>query len=321
MKRFKNVLVVYDDTIGGDDVIGQAVALARKNLARLMIVTVLRENQLSPAMINETGKRLQRLADGVVHAGISEVETKVLTGSAYVQIIREVIAAQQDLVIIGANSGNGIKDVFFGSTTTHLMRKCPCPVLVVKPGQSVPFVKIMAAVDPQPMGGQDHLNTEVMELATSLASRDHAVLHIVYAWEIDGNDYDTFRSEISTEQRAAILDRHRKKNGSALADLLTRYPMTSIAHQLHLPRGRPEQTISRIVEQEQIDLIVMGTVARTGIPGLLVGNSAEFILSSVKCGVLAIKPDGFETPVSMTDRSQVGPREYDADALEIRHII
>ncbi len=320
MKRFKNVLVVYDDAIGGDDVIEQAVALARENTARLTITTVLRESQLSPAIIEETKKRLQRLAHAVVHAGISEVTTKVLIGAPFLLIIREVIGARHDLVIAGAKSGSTLKDVFFGSTATHLIRKCPCPVWVVKPGQSIPFTNILAAVDPHPGASEDHLNIKIMDLATSLASRDHAVLHIVHAWEVDGNDHDTIKSEISARQRDAILEEHNGKHGSALAGLLARYPMADIAHRVHLPRERPAQAINRLVEQEQIDLIVMGTVARTGIPGFFIGNSAESVLSSVKCGMLTVKPHGFETPISLPDVFVAGPPSLDTTREEVRHI-
>jgi nucleotide-binding universal stress UspA family protein len=45
----------------------------------------------------------------------------------------------------------------------------------------------------------------------------------------------------------------------------------------------------------------MGTVARTGISGFVMGNTAETILSQIDCSVLAIKPPGFETPVAPRD--------------------
>ena len=41
----------------------------------------------------------------------------------------------------------------------------------------------------------------------------------------------------------------------------------------------------------------MGTVGRTGIQGVLIGNTAETILSNVHCPVLTTKPEGFVSPV------------------------
>jgi len=37
------------------------------------------------------------------------------------------------------------------------------------------------------------------------------------------------------------------------------------------------------------DLVVMGTIARTGIPGFITGNTAESILNQIYCSVLEIK--------------------------------
>jgi len=38
----------------------------------------------------------------------------------------------------------------------------------------------------------------------------------------------------------------------------------------------------------------MGTIARTGISGLIIGNTAEAILNQLECSVHAIKPPGFQ---------------------------
>jgi len=48
-----------------------------------------------------------------------------------------------------------------------------------------------------------------------------------------------------------------------------------------------------------VDLMIMGTVARTGIPGFFIGNTAESILSQIDCSVLTIKPPGFVSPVNL----------------------
>ena len=42
----------------------------------------------------------------------------------------------------------------------------------------------------------------------------------------------------------------------------------------------------------------MGTVARTGISGLVMGNSAEQVLDEVHCSVIAVKPPGFKSPIA-----------------------
>jgi nucleotide-binding universal stress UspA family protein len=68
---------------------------------------------------------------------------------------------------------------------------------------------------------------------------------------------------------------------------------------IHLVKGRARKEIPALAREIDCDLVVMGTVARTGIPGFIMGNSAEAILSQIDCSVLAIKPPGFTSPVSL----------------------
>lgn len=70
---------------------------------------------------------------------------------------------------------------------------------------------------------------------------------------------------------------------------------------LHRVKGWARTEIPALAKQLAADVIVMGTVARTGVPGSIMGNIAETILNQSDCSVLAIKPPGFKTPVSVTD--------------------
>ncbi|MDX2428746.1 MAG: universal stress protein [Xanthomonadales bacterium] len=67
----------------------------------------------------------------------------------------------------------------------------------------------------------------------------------------------------------------------------------------------PRKEIPALAKQIEADLIVMGTVARTGVPGFIIGNTAEAILGQIECSVLALKPPGFVTPVTVDERSHM----------------
>jgi universal stress protein E len=54
------------------------------------------------------------------------------------------------------------------------------------------------------------------------------------------------------------------------------------------------------LEEHSIDLLIMGTIGRSGIPGVVTGNTAERMLPLVQCSLLAIKPDDFVCPVSLS---------------------
>ena len=67
----------------------------------------------------------------------------------------------------------------------------------------------------------------------------------------------------------------------------------------HVSKGMAGKIIPTFARKLKIDLIVMGTVARTGIPGVFIGNTAESVLSQIDCSVLAVKPPEFVTPVTL----------------------
>jgi hypothetical protein len=61
----------------------------------------------------------------------------------------------------------------------YLMRRCPCPVWVIKASPTKRTARILAAVDPDPLDVvRDGVNTKIMELATALAALEDSELHV-----------------------------------------------------------------------------------------------------------------------------------------------
>jgi len=60
------------------------------------------------------------------------VRTAFLEGSPFVEIIRYAHNQEIDLVVIATHGRTGLRHVLFGSVAEKVVRKAPCPVLVVK---------------------------------------------------------------------------------------------------------------------------------------------------------------------------------------------
>jgi len=43
--------------------------------------------------------------------------------------------------------------------------------------------------------------------------------------------------------------------------------------------------------------VVIGTIGRTGLSAAFIGNTAEHVIDRLHCDLLAVKPDGFTSPV------------------------
>jgi len=85
-----------------------------------------------------------------------------------------------------------------------------------------------------------------------------------------------------------------------LSRLMAGVDLKGLAVYKHLPRSEsPARAIVKLARSKKIDLLVMGTVCRTGVAGFFIGNTAEKVLSEVNCSVLTVKPQGFVTPVTL----------------------
>ena len=179
----------------------------------------------------------------------------------------------------------------------HLMRKCPCPVWVVKRAQTRPYTRILAAVDPSiDDSRRGAINPVILQMASGMARMEAGELHIIHAWQLFGERY--VRSSGMTTvsvQEAKMLE--KKQHKQRFDTLLNRAGVADLKPYVHLIEGNPEDCIPGLVAEKGIDLLVMGTVCRTGIAGFLIGNTAEEVLNQVDCSVLTIKPEGFVTPV------------------------
>ena len=315
MQRFKNILLVYDGTEQRKSTLDRAVNLATKNQARLTIIDVIEEipqdyqmliaalhpHEIMELAVKKQKEHLDQYIAPLLEAGL-RVNAKVLVGKEFIEIILEVLRNNHDLVIKIARGKGGVRDILFGSTAMHLMRKCPCPVLVMKPGRSRRYYRILAALDVTPAKAKvNTLNTKIMDLATSLAHLDQSELHIIHAWNIPYERLLRERVDTSPGEIEKWENETRKLPKRYLDDLLKKYTLEKVKHQVHLLKGKASWLIPELAKKRRIDLIVMGTLCRTGIPGFFIGNTAEKILHRVDCSVLTVKPEGFISPVTLDE--------------------
>jgi universal stress protein E len=313
MKRFKNILYYTDANVDNHVALERAAELALRNRGRLTVTGVVNQlprdlqilvpvtppADLQDMALDDLRDRLERVVRPVRQKGL-RVRVEVRIGSPFLEIIRAVLAQQHDLVMLTAE-GSSLKRALFGSTSLHILRKCPCPVWVLKPGSQRHFKRILAAVNPNPYDEEHQsINTLIMELATSLARLESSELRVVHAWNVEGEDaLRRWHKHLTAADVDRLVRDTEATHKVWLNELLAKHPVTGIPHDIHLLKGDPAEMITNLAAKRRIDLIVMGTVGRTGIPGFLIGNTAETVLRQVNCSVLAVKPPGFVSPVSL----------------------
>jgi nucleotide-binding universal stress UspA family protein len=306
MQSFKSILVDVDSAASAHPALDRAVLLARTCGAALTITEVMTlpshaRRYLPPAleevMVSERRQQLARMAQEVTDV---RTESRLLVGRPGTVLIQEILRSNHDLLM-----RSHARDVVapgpkpLGAVDMELLRQCPCPVLLVRHGSPAPRPHVVGAVNASAQGSEEQaLNEKIVELTLLMAAHlEASSLSILSAWAPFAER--TIRSHAAVDEFAAYVDDARQRAATDLARLLRPFEGRGAETRSALRRGEPEDVIPEFVVAQGIDLVVMGTVARAGIAGMLIGNTAERVLRKLPCSVLTVKPDGCVSPVRL----------------------
>lgn len=319
MKRFKNILVVAEGNDGDTrSLLNNAVDLARRNGAVLTAFSVVEPipQRRRYKKVGGVGRDLQAM---MIQARIADLEAvtpstdvpvhhEVVAGTPHVEIIERVKTLAHDLVLTVPMPPIRRRGLGSASLTMHLLRKCPVPVWVHSP-LSATADAVVVAIGPLEPESHD-LNVKLLELGSSLAKTSDSTLHLVHAWRLEGETMlASPRLGYSSEDVAAMGGEVRTESEDGLATLVDAVPAAADA-EIHLRKGHASDVISSAIDEINPSTVVMGTLTRSGIPGYIIGNTAERVLADVNRSVLAVKPDGFVSPVGAINDWSAGQMPY-----------
>lgn len=321
MQHFRNILCVVEKTSDAT-ALERAVTIAESNQSALTVARVI-PRLATDLRLPEDGPTSEALREWArtehlesleamarPYVGRVDLNVRLLEGTEFLEIIRAVLADGYDLVIKPAEDPPYLRRLF-GADDMHLLRKCPCPLWLTRPSEKANYGRILAAVDfdpAEPRKAADALNRTILELAAALSVSDFAELHVVHAWDAPAEDLirrwtavpDSAATDYAEAERSAHA-RGLERIGERLKEWVGDESYDYISPRYHLARGSAVSVVPHLAADLEADLVVMGTVARTGISGLIIGNTAESILEQLPCAVLAVKGPGFVSPVRLPD--------------------
>jgi universal stress protein E len=317
VSRFRSILLYAAPGPGTPAAIERTIALARRHGAHVRVVDVVAPPPVYArpflpkafgAMVEEYHKdRLKEVLDQFERERV-QVTGELLRGRPANEIVGTVVEHRHDLVVRGDKGGTESRPASFGPGDIELLRECPCPVWMVRPQPAPGYARIVAAIDPEGHEEDgDALNRRILEEALDLTEMYRSELLVVSAWAPFGEsllvgrmteaEYQTWLEQVHDEAQTA-RNRVMEAFGSRVDHA-----------QRHLIKGEPAHALPDFVSAHDADLLVMGSVGRTGIPGLLMGNTAERVLRDVACDVLTLKPKSFVSGIARP--SEAGARAED----------
>ncbi|MBB1420636.1 universal stress protein UspE [Pseudoalteromonas sp. SG43-7] len=306
MNTIKQILAIIDPTAESQHGLSRSIELAKKSGASITAfmsiydfsyeMTTMLSGDEREAMRNAVVKDRQLWLDEILqHYPDVDINSQVVWHNrTYEAIIDTVIDQQFDLVVKGTHQHDTLKSVIFTPTDWHLIRKCPAPVLLVKEHAWPSQGNILAAVNAV-SENQQHLdlNHRIIQDAQFLCELANASLSIVNAYPATpvniAIEIPEFKPSIYNES----VKKHHIESTHELA----------ASHQIAqqncvIEEGLPEDVIPDVAKRLNSELVVIGTVGRTGLSAALVGNTAEHVIDSLDCDVLALKPDGYVSPLA-----------------------
>lgn len=274
MQAIRSILVVLDPRRAEDQALKRAKLIAGATQSRLHLLVCARKTDFQTHLDMQLAELRQggfeASGEQAWHEGFHET----------------VVAVQQaqgcDLVIKQHIPENPLKKALLTPEDWKLLRYCPCPVLMVKTDAPWGNGVILAAVD---VGNSDAehrtLHAGIIGIGHAMAELAGSSLHVISA-----HPSPMLSAADPTFQLKETIEARYRKQCQAFQD---EFQISS--ERLHIEEGPADVLIPYTAQRLNAAVTVIGTVARTGLSGALIGNTAEVVLDQLESDVLVIKPE------------------------------
>lgn len=325
----KNILCILSEAHHYDKIVSHAMQVAQYHEAQLTILLKLDALPPNANMVMqsfaylETHNSMESAAKVWMDKQVTQwskqypVTGTVAVGQSSTETIQYIMANDIDLVIKLSDADD--EERLCGSDDMELLRKCPCPVWVVPRGDKEQYDTIVAALDlnyhypTHEVSIRRALNKDILRYAAHIALMESAQLRIVHVFDaVPDNilrggfisvDESALQSDLNNiyKEREEELERLITEIKAELKAQFKKGTMKKLRRQKHLVHGYPRREIAATATAVGAKAVVMGTVARLGVPGFIMGGTAEETLQQLTCPVIGIKPEGFVSPVTPLD--------------------
>ena len=309
MLKYRNILVFIDPTKESQPALERAIDIAEKEKeAKITLflccydlsyeMTSLSSSEERQTMRSIVVKENQEWLDTLIlpykEKGLDIASQVIWHHRPFLAAILEVLKHQYDLVVKSTHPHSKFSAILFTPTDWNLLRKCPVPVLLVKHHQWPEDGNILCAIDCKSIQDEEHhqLNQQILAEAKTMAEMLSANIHIVNAYPsppmnimLELPEFDPIHYE----------DNLKTFHQKTLNEYAQTYKIPE--QQTHLKQGLPEEVISEVAEEIDAELVILGTVGRSGLSATLLGHTAEQVIDNLDCDLLALKPQGFISPI------------------------
>jgi nucleotide-binding universal stress UspA family protein len=296
MDKVRKLFVAIDFSPNSDEALRQAHDRALSTGAQLAVCHIvpneLRSNLLFPDVSRIAALKfpleMKQIAEAAA-ARVAEItgrtegefELIVDDGTPQALILNRAEEWLADLIIVGSHGQTSAADALLGSVTDSVIRHAHCPVLIVRPGKRTG--RIIAGTDfSDPV-------LPALRAAGDEAERTGAELTVVHSldmvWSLAAYPALAFGGapfNISAKQIRELELVATQRLKESLKQL-------NVSGDTLVTTGPAGTALIDIASERKADLIVVGTIGRTGLRRALLGSVAETVAKGAPCSVLIIR--------------------------------
>jgi len=283
MKILDKILVATDFSSPADDAVKMATFVARRFDSEIILLHVIEgQMDLSPDLVSmirkEASDRLQEIAGRVRADGIKNVRTLVDEGVPFEQIDRCANEHNVNITVMGAGRLDAERWCGLGTEAARVRRKAIGPVWIVKPGAAPEINRVLCPVDCSKPSGR------ALKNAIHLSRRLRARLTVLSVVQSPWYHYERLKPTGTKTQEADIRDRLCQ-----LDLFLADFDFHDVCWDKQVRSGDPAQEIVTVAREGEVDLLVMGSVGRTGLSRIVMGGVARKVAQRMPCSIVTVR--------------------------------
>ena len=280
----KQVLVIAD--IDDDDLLSleKARDITLPMKATVEIVKFIHSSNDSDITLEQHIEQAKQKLASLIHRvfdGTIEITSEVVVSDKIAQwVINRCDRQHVDLVIKG---GHRSESLFHIPSDWHLIRHLHCPILIASHVKWKNKANILLALDlSTEESNHQQLNALILSWGETWFKVTHNQLHAMYSIPIAKP-----LLEFDVVDKNSVMKKKAPAAKEKIQKLLARFDMSSITS--HIAVGPPDRTILHQANELHSSLVILGSVGRKGLRGLVLGNTAEKVIHYLRTDCLIVK--------------------------------
>jgi len=297
-----NVLVATNFSEGASWAIVRACLLPLARAAKLLLLHVIPDTLTSELRREAEVKAYNDLQSAAASAaqatlvGDLVVETEILVGKPFAEIVRRARQIGAELTVIGRRGHTRARDFFIRSTVTRVIRNGDVPVLVVSRKPMLPYRHPLLAVD------VENASPRIVEVVAQLLGTDVKAVPVVHACRVPFEGW--IRPSLTPAEMNSYRQAFREQASAQFINLIRSWGGLRFQLKAVTREGDARSVILREISRRRSDLVALGTHDRSGLSRAVLGSVAETIVEAAPCDVLVARPTGFTSEHRLAVREQ-----------------